>query len=1071
VVRNQERKMDPQRATAGRRDPSPEAVRVWLLGGFRVSVGSRSIGEEEWRLRKAGSLVKLLALAPGHRLHREQAMELLWPGLDPQAAANNLHHALHVARRFLEPAAADTTAACRHLHLRHGWFALCPEGPVWVDVEAFEEAAATARHAREPAAYRAAIALYAGELLPEERYEAWAEERRAQLRGAYLSLLVELARVYEERKEFGRAIETLSKVVAEEPTREEAQVGLMRMYALSGRRREALGQYERLREALLREFGAEPEAAAGRLQEEIWTGRFPPIQEALPVGPPPEKEPPERGDGRHNLPLARTSFVGREREILEVKRLLAMTLLLTLTGVGGSGKTRLALRVASDLAGAYPDGAWLVELAPLSEPELVPQAVARALKVREQPNRPLLETLKEDLRAKKMLLVVDNCEHLIEAVAHLVDALLGTCPHLRVLATSREALDVAGEVTWVVPSLSVPGPRQVAPTAGELEGYESARLFMERARYRDPSFVLTPQNMQAVAQICRRLDGIPLAIELAAARVGVLSAEQIAERLEDSLKLLSAGRRTAVPRHQTLRAALDWSYDLLAEPEKRLFGRLSVFAGGWTLEAAEVAGAGESIDGRDVLDLLSRLVDKSLVVAEAEAEGTVRYRMLEPVRQYGLELLEAGGEAERVRERHAEHYLALAEAAEPELMGADQASWLERLGTEHANLRAALSWALGPEDAEPRERAELGLQLAATLGRFWNAHSPSEGLGWLERGLARRSSASSPSVRAKALEQAGWIAIWHGDYEEAVTMLEEGLASFKELKDKPGAATLLANLGVAVLQRGDDHSEVTALREEAEALRQELTDRPAIAHLLNFLGQAALGEGDHDRAVAHFEEGLVLYRELGDTRNIAMNFCCVGMTELSLGDRERAATPFEEALRLLRGRGDKVGIAYSLLGLAGVAVSRGLPARAARLWGASEALREADGLPLSPFVRSISDYEGDLAAARAGLDERSFAAAWSEGRAMTPEQATEYALSGEESAPPTLVPVAEQRPLTDEPTETLTPREQEIAVLVERGLTNRRIAEELVISEHTVATHVRKILKKLGLRSRAQIST
>jgi predicted ATPase/DNA-binding CsgD family transcriptional regulator len=759
-------------------------------------------------------------------------------------------------------------------------------------------------------------------------------------------------------------------------------------------------------------------------------------------------------DPHNNLPLERTSFVGREREIVEVKRALAMTRLLTLTGAGGSGKTRLAVEVAKDLLGAYPEGVWMVELAPLSEGDLVPGTVAGVLGVREQPDRPLTDTLAEAMKVRKTLLVLDNCEHLIEAVARLVDALLGRCPRLRVLATSREPLNLAGEAIWPVPPLVVPNEER-PPAVEELAGYESARLFVERALYRLSTFSPTPENAKAVAEICRRLDGMPLAIELAAARVGVLSVEQIAERLEDSLRLLTVAGRTAVPRHQTLRATLDWSFELLAEPEKTLFGRLSVFAGGWTLEAAEAVGAGDGIEGGDVLDLLSRLVDKSLVVAQAGAQGALRYRMLEPVRQYGVERLEAGGgEAERVRKRHAEHYLGLAERAEPELMGADQASWLKRLEIEHANIRAALSWALDLKGARSKESAESGLRLAAALGRFWHAHSPSEGREWLERGLTR-VGVLPKSVRAKALREAGWIAIWQGDYEEAVTMLEEGLASFKELEDKPGAATLLANLGVAVVHRGD-HRRVTALREEAEALRPELVDRSAIAYLLNFLGQAAVGEGDHDRAVARFEEELALYRELGDTRGIAMNFCCVGMTALAQGDRERAAARFEEALRLLQGRGDKVGIAYSLLGLAGVAVSRGRPARAARLWGAAEALREADGLPLSPFVRSLSDYEGDLATARAGLDERSFAAAWSEGRAMTPEQAIEYALSEE----------GHQSAQAPNPAG-LSRREVEVLRLVAQGLSDKEIAARLVLSHHTVHRHVSSILSKLDLPSRS----
>jgi DNA-binding SARP family transcriptional activator len=302
-----------------------EAVRIWLLGGFRISVGSsRSIGEEEWRLRKAASLIKLLALAPAHRLHREQAMDLLWPELDSEAAANNLHHALHVARRTLEPS-APTGGVSSYLHLRGERLALSPEQPVWVDVEGFEEAATTARHALEPAAYRAAIDLYSGELLPQDRYEAWAEQRRAQLRGLYLSLLLELAGLYEERKEFGKAIEVLERVVAEDPTHEGAHVALIRLYALLGRRREALRQYERLRDALFREFGDEPEAATVRLHEEIWAGTFPPAHSPLSAVSPSEELPAVEDDGKHNLPLARTSFIGRERETLEVKRLLAMT--------------------------------------------------------------------------------------------------------------------------------------------------------------------------------------------------------------------------------------------------------------------------------------------------------------------------------------------------------------------------------------------------------------------------------------------------------------------------------------------------------------------------------------------------------------------------------------------------------------------------------------------------------------------------------------------------------------------------------------------------------------------------
>jgi predicted ATPase/DNA-binding SARP family transcriptional activator len=742
-----------------------EPIRIKLLGGFRVWVGSRVIEDNQLRLKKARSLVKLLALSAAHRRHREQAMELLWPDLDPHAAANNLHYALHVARRALEPAAlaSSTSAAASssdYLHLGEEQLTLCPDSPLWVDVEAFEEAASVARRAPvEPEAFRAAIDLYAGELLPEDRYETWVEERRAQLRELYLSLLLELGALYEEREEFEAAIETLGKVVTQEPTHEGAHAGLMRLYALSGRRREALSQYERLREALYREFGTEPEAATTRMQQEIWAGAFPHSDSPLTdfpaeVAPSAAGAASRRAPKRHNnLPLAHTTFVGREREKLEVKRHLARTSLLTLTGTGGCGKTRLALEVARDLVGAYPDGVWLVELAPLSDPTLLPQAVASTLGVREQPGRPLLETLEDTLRPKKTLLVVDNCEHLVEAVAHLVDALLDSCPGLRVLATSRETLSAAGEVTWVVPSLAVPvmvPEARGASTPRELEAYESVRLFVERARQRDPSFVLSVSNAEAVSQVCWQLEGIPLAIELAAARMGMLSAAQLSERLEDSLKVLTRGERTADPRHQSLRATLEWSHELLSEAERVLFRRLSVFAGGWTLEAAEEVCSGEGIEEGEVLDVLSELVERSLVVTETGHEEVPRFRMLEPIRQYGRELLQESVTVEQLQERHAKYFLKLAERAESELMGNRPMAALEGMVSERGNLRAALSWALDANNEEDAsERSELGLRLAAALGRFWDAQGPGEGRRWLEKGLAH-SDILPTSVRARA---------------------------------------------------------------------------------------------------------------------------------------------------------------------------------------------------------------------------------------------------------------------------------------------------------------------------------
>jgi DNA-binding SARP family transcriptional activator len=551
------------------RGRKPEAVRIRLLGGFEVMVGARTIQEDAWRLRKAANLLKLLALASGNRLHREQIMYTLWPNLGISAASNNLRQTTHAARRTLDPAMGSSYLASREESL-----VLCPESSLWVDVEAFEQAARSARRSGEPAAYEAALDLYSGELLPTDRYEEWAEQPRGRLKESYLWLLMRLAKLHEEFADYASAMEALREVVSEEPTREEAHLGLMRLYALVGNKGEALAHYGRLKETLCRELGAEPAASSRALREEIAEGRFPPTEgQSLTC---PTEGPPEAAE--HNLPAPRSSFVGRESELRNLKRDLAMTRLLTLTGAGGCGKTRLALEVAREFIGAYPEGVWLVELAPLSEDALVAQALASVLGVPEQPDRSLTEALVDFMRAKRALLVMDNCEHLVDAVARLADTLLNSCSHLRVLATSRESLNVEGELAWLVPSLSVPSLGRSATRVEELAGYESVRLFVERARHRNPEFCLTPENANAVGRICERLEGIPLAIELAAARVG-MSLEQIASRLDDSLRLLTWGSRTASPRQRTLRGTLDWSYALLGELERRLFGRLSVFAG------------------------------------------------------------------------------------------------------------------------------------------------------------------------------------------------------------------------------------------------------------------------------------------------------------------------------------------------------------------------------------------------------------------------------------------------------------------------------------------------------------
>lgn len=1018
-----------------------------MLGGFQVWVGTRPIQDKSWRLRKASGLIKLLALAPGHRLHRERVMSLLWPTLDTSSALNNLHHTLYIARRALKPAPA---AASSYLGLRGGRLTLCPAGQLWVDVEAFEEAAARARRTRESGAYRAAFELYVGELLPEDRYEDWAEGRRIELRTTYLTLLGEVAELHEADGDLGAATDALQKIVVHEPAHEAAHAGLMRLYALGGQRYQALRQYEQLEGNLRRELGTVPEAAIQRLYEEILTGRVPSIK--------PDRRSPGRPDApEHNLPISLTNFIGREYEISAIKHTLGRTRLLTLTGTGGCGKTRLALEVARDVAEAYPDGVWLVELASLSEPRLVPQAVAAVLGVREQPDRPIVDTLAESLRVRELLLVLDNCEHLIEEAARLVATLLNSCPGLRILATSREFLGVVGEVNWVVPPLSIPDPKRPIPVGAALE-YEAVRLFVDRARYHQPTFKLTAENARAVGEICAWLDGVPLAVELATARMGVLSVEQISARLSDSLSLLTGGSRTVAPRQQTLRTTLDWSYDLLDEPERILFRRLSVFTGGWTLEAAETVGAGEGIGEREVLDILSRLVYKSLMVAEAAEEGTLRYRMLEPVRQYARERLERDGEFREVRRRHALFFLVLAEETKPKINEVDRDLWRSYLETEHGNLRTALRWAIQSEDCR------TALRLADAIFWFWFHRGYwKEGRGWLEEAL-ELLGASAPTVeRAEALTGVGILAWLQGDHDVARSRLEESVTLCRNLQYSFGLVHPLHFLSMEMLGRGDTMAARSMAEESVEIARAGEGGFDLAIVLANF-GLAAHTQNDYAVARSVLEECVEICRRVGDNWLLSLPFRHLGYMKLREGDYERATALFKEGLNALRDVEEKWFIARAVETLAIAAAMLGDCARAARLFGAGEVLREAVGASIQAFYRL--DYERGVATARDGLGEAAWEEARSEGRAMMPDQAIEYALSGEsETASST-----PEKPPSDGSANVLTRREWEVAVLVAHGMTNRRISADLALSERTVDAHLRNILKKLGLHSRTQVA-
>jgi len=722
---------------------------------------------------------------------------------------------------------------------------------------------------------------------------------------------------------------------------------------------------------------------------------------ALPPPAPPPVAPPAAP--RHNLPIALSSFIGREHERERVGELLVAHRLVTLVGTGGVGKTRLALAVAEDRLDTFPDGVWLVELAPLADPALVPAALAQVLGLREEPGRPILETLSNHLKAQHLLLILDNCEHLVAACAALAAALLRACSEVRTLATSREALGVGGERRYRVPSLSVPDPKHLP--APDLAGsYEAVQLFVERATERRDDFALTEGNARAIAEVCAHLDGVPLAIELAAARAGSLSVAVIAVRLDERFRLLTGGSRDLPSRQRTLRAALDWSWELLTTEERALLARLAVFAGGWGLEAAEVVCAGEGVAPWAVLDGLDALVGKSLVQVDETGEEAGRYRLLETVRQYAAERLEELDQAAAARDRHLAWCLALAEQAEPELRGPEQGVWLRRLETEHDNLRAALGW------ARERRAGEEDLRLAAALWRFWEMRAYfGEGLGRLEEALVR-GAGSAPGVRAMALNGAGMLASRRGDFARAKALHEEALALRRALGDTPGLAASLNNLGNIAYYQGD-WTRTVALYEESLALYRELRhtvgiatglnnlavlaadmgnieramtlheeglamchergDTWGIALALGNLGELAERQGDYARALAMHEESLALYRQLGDTNGIAWSLGNLGLLAADMNDHGRAMALHEEGLALYRQLGDKWGIAWSL-GNLGSAARQDDEGRSRRLQQEGLALareigaRDLLAIGLREISATVSALGAPLQAARLG---------------------------------------------------------------------------------------------------------
>jgi predicted ATPase/class 3 adenylate cyclase len=703
------------------------------------------------------------------------------------------------------------------------------------------------------------------------------------------------------------------------------------------------------------------------------------VAPGLPADFPPLKTLDERAQ---NLPIQATTFVGRESEMEEIKGLLQSSRLVTLTGPGGAGKTRLSLQVGADLVDRFADGVWFVELAALGDARLVAQATATILGIKEEPGESLLDTLIQNIRGREMLLILDNCEHLVLASAELCDALLASCPGVRIIASSRELLRIAGEAAYRVPSLPLPDPRAV-PRAEALTRYAAVRLFIDRALAVKPSFQISDTNAPAIAAICRHLDGIPLALELAAARMRTMSVDELNQRLDKRFHVLTGGSRTALPRQQTLRALIDWSYDLLNAGERTILGRLAVFAGGWTLQAAEHVCAGEDVAEGDVLDLLASLVDKSLVVAE-ERSGTTRYRMLETMREYARERLHATHEGDAVGRRHLAFYLALAEEADPGLVGPRQGEWLEQLDFERENILAVHA-ACGRQ----ADGAMMGLRLVHAIKRYWVSRGL---LGLGKRVTVEALDRSGADVRnlarCRALFAAGQFECFMGQYGEARAHLEESLLIAREVGAESLIASITSTLALAALGQ-DDNAAARGYFEQAILLSRKSGNRRELAASLNGLAQLDRMEGALEAAAALYEQALAITRELGDRESAAIVLLNLAIVAIGRRDGMRARPILEDVLAISSEMQSRPTGQCALDVCAALAALRGEWTRAARFFGAVELQTEEGGYHRDPADKAF--LAPLIARARDTLGAQSFEGVEAQGRTLSYDDAIDEA--------------------------------------------------------------------------------
>lgn len=943
-------------------------LEVRLLGTFEIKYKKKAISIPS---RPSQSLFAYLLLSAGTSHRREKLAGMLWPDSLEETARDNLRHSLWRIRKSLPP-----TPKAEYLLTDDLSIAFNASSEYWLDAAELEKL----RENTSVAELISVLSEYQGELL-SGFYDEWVVLEREHLSSIFEHHMARLLSLLKAENRWLDVLDWAERWIKLGKKPEPAFQALMSAHAAKGDMSKVAASYERYVKSL-REFGIEPSKQTKELYENLKSGKDTPKPMPISTKPVAKKN-------SSKIPVPLTSFIGREKELKEIARLLSSSRLVTLTGPGGVGKTRLAIQSANDANKKFKDCVFWVDLVGLSDENLIPQEIAQSLNIREIANEPLIETLKIYLRSKQILIVLDNCEHVIRACAEYAEQLLAACPRLKILATSIEALGLFNETTWQVPSL--PLPKMQGPLSlKDLKEFASIELFYERANNAKSGFMWDGRNASSVAQICRRLDGIPLAIELAAARIKVLSVDEIAGRLDDRFSLLTAGSRTAIPRHQTLRATIDWSYHLLAEQERILFRRLSVFASGFTLEAAETV-CSQGMKRSDCLDLLGRLVDKSLVIVESDSEvGDTRYRLLETIRQYALEKLVEVGEASSIRDQHLDFYLSLAEKSEPHIFGHESAIWINRLDKELDNIRAAIDWSTNSD------KAVVALRMAGSLVYFcysWFARGNllSEWQHRIQLALSRPEGRERTLARAKALNGLGFM-YWADIYPTNRRLeLEEALDIARELGDALNTATALRYLGLLASMQGNYVEARSLLEQSLEIWRMMGPEgKVGLSWTLTFLADVALNQNESNEASSIYEESVAILREIGEKNFLAYSIRRLGLLAWREKDYGKAIALYQESLSLNRELGDLRGVLACVAGFADIAVVQGKFARAAQLMAALETQLVSMGMRLLPVDRT--EYERNLAHLRTNLDKKAFMKFWAKGKRMSLEQAIAFAL-------------------------------------------------------------------------------